>query len=177
MNFKKILAISIIVLAVLCCLSVASAGLFDSQEKAPAQPHKKMIDLNKTDAHLDVEQATVPGQLTRLEIHDERAQIGNSTNVNANITFTATSDISSLNDSDKKVLEGFQNGSYSADVILENSSSNLNVDNARFTIEGDTLTITGSQQRNNVMSGELPSSDVVITQVSVDHNNTMITIK
>jgi hypothetical protein len=179
MNVKKILAITIIVLAVISCLSVASAGLFDSKEKAPAAPQPKTINLNKTDASFNVDQSIVQEAGNRMQISRDTgtASPSGDTKVNANISFTVTSDISSLNESEKKALEEMQNGSHSVDVKFDsNATKDMNFNNAKITIEGSTLTVTGSTQQHRVLSATLPPSDITISKLTAKDNNTILQI-
>lgn len=178
MNVKKILAIAIIALAVICCLSVASAGLFDSKDdKAAVAPQQKIIELNKTDASYNVDQSMVQEAGNKFQINtaDNSASMAADTKVNANITYTVTADISSLNDSDKKSLEGL-NGKYSADIFFEtNKTKAVAFDNVKITVDGDTLTVSGSDYKSNVLSGMYPS-DMVISKIDVKANSTIVKI-
>ena len=98
------------------------------------------------------------------------------TKVNANITFTVTSDISSLNESDKKALEGL-NGSNNVDIKFNsNKTKDMNFNNAKVTIEGNTLTVNGFIRQVNVLSDSLPSSDLVISKLTAKNNNTILQI-
>ncbi len=178
MNIKKILAITIIALAVISCLSVASAGLFDSKEKAPEAPQQKTINLNKTDASFNVEQSIVQQAGNKMQINRDTgtASPSGDTKVNANITFTVTSDISSLNESDKKALEGL-NGSNNVDIKFNsNKTKDMNFNNAKVSIEGNTLTVNGIIRQVNVLSDSLPSSDLVISKLTAKNNNTILQI-
>lgn len=178
MNIKKILAITIIALAVISCLSVASAGLFDSKEKAPEAQPQKTINLNKTDGSINVEQSIVQQAGNKMQINRDTGSASPSgdTKVNANTTFTVTSDISSLNESDRKALEGL-NGTNDVEIKFDsNKTKEKNFNNAKVTIEGNTLTVTGISRQVNVMSDSLPSSDLVISKLTAKNNNTILQI-
>lgn len=178
MNIKKILAITIIALEVISCLSVASAGLFDSKEKAPEAQPQKTINLNKTDGSINVEQSIVQQAGNKMQINRDTGSASPSgdTKVNANTTFTVTSDISSLNESDRKALEGL-NGTNDVEIKFDsNKTKEKNFNNAKVTIEGNTLTVTGISRQVNVMSDSLPSSDLVISKLTAKNNNTILQI-
>ena len=178
MNVKKILAIAIIALAVISCLSIASAELSDSKDKtAEKSDSKKEINLNKTDASYNIEKEELLTPENWLQVGSNSKPNGpTKSEINADVSFTITSDISSLNDSDKKVLEELTNKTDSVTVDFENRSRPLVFYNTKFSIDGNTFTATASNHKINITSNEVPDSGSVISSLKINHKGTIIKI-
>ena len=163
MNVKKILAICIVVLALISCLNIASAGWFDSNDNAKAEAQKTTVKLgNITDSSYTVDESFVQQAGNKLTINreDGSASPAAGSKVDANITYSVSIDISSLNDTAKKALKDeFGSGTHSVDFKVDNKT--YTVTGATFSIDGNTLTIKGSSQMLNVMSGQYKSGSTI----------------
>lgn len=174
MNVKKLLAITLIAIAVLSCLTMVSAGWFDSNDNTSnSAPAKATVKLgNISDSSYSVDESIVQQAGNRMTINpDGSASPAPGSKVNIAIKYFLTVDVSSLNESDKKALEDeFKSGTHDITLSLDNNQT-LSCSAANFTLDGNTLTIQGIYNEYNSISGSYPS-DLKIVKCEFEGNKT-----
>lgn len=150
MNIKKILAILIVLLALMFCLSAAVSA-------------QKTISLNMTDKTFNGVES-ISGVGSSFQIDQDGSANLTGQKVTRNLTFSITSDLSSLKDADKKDLQEFTKGSQPVNIKFDNNKSIKA--NATVSIDGNTLTISGNEVNSNAIGGEIPK-DAEIKEVTL----------
>lgn len=177
MKIEKILAIILIAIAVLSCLTMVSAGWFDSNDDTQNSAQtKSTVKLgNITDSSYSVDESIVQQAGNKITVHpDGSASPASGSKVDVKINYFLTVDVSSLNESDKKELDDeFKSGTHDMKLTLDNNET-LYCNNANFTIDGNTLTIQGNCKIYNSISGAYPS-DLKIIKCEFEGNKSKYT--